>query len=87
MEKLRQQDAASGAETTALSKAQTDAIAEARRAYEAQVAECRILHESALATAVDPDARAQLEANYRRDLSRFASDRDRRIKKIREDGV
>ena len=83
MERLRQQDAESGVETTSLTAAQTSAIADARRAYEAQVAECRILHEAALQTAFEPDAHVQLEANYRRDLSRFVSDRDRKIKRIR----
>lgn len=86
MEKLRRQDEAAGVETAALTDAQRGAIAEVRRAYEAQVAECRILQESALATTVEPAARAELEANHRRDLGRFATDRDRKIARIREAG-
>ncbi len=86
MEKLRRQDEATGVETVALNDVQREAIAEVRRAYEAQVAECRILHESALATTVEPAARQELEANHRRDLGRFATDRDRKIARIREGG-
>ena len=84
MEKLKQQDAEAGIEATSLTDAQTTAIAEARRAYEAQVAECRILHDSDMLTTLEPDARAELEAHYRRDLARSASDRDRAIEKIRK---
>lgn len=83
LEKLARQDAEAGVETVALSDAQRASIAEARRACEAQVAECRILHQSALAASVDPAAREELEANFRRDLARFASDRDRKIARIR----
>ena len=86
MEKLKRQDEADGVETVALTAAQREAIAEVRRAYEAQVAECRILHQSALAAAVEPAAREEIEANHRRDLGRFATDRDRKIARIREDG-
>ena len=86
MEKLRRQDEADGVETVALTAAQREAIAEVRRAYEAQVAECTILHQSALAAAVEPAAREEIEANHRRDLGRFATDRDRKIARIREDG-
>ena len=86
MEKLRQQDEAAGVEAVALTDAQRDAIAAVRRAYEAQVAESRILHQSALAAAVEPAAREELEANHRRDLGRFATDRDRKIARIREGG-
>lgn len=83
LEKLARQDAAAGVETVAPSDAQRAAIAEARRACEAQVAECRILHQSALAASMDPAAREELEANFRRDLARFAADRDRKIARIR----
>ena len=84
MEKLRRQDEAAGVETVALTAAQREAISEVRRAYEAQVAESRILHQSALAAAVEPAAREELEANHRRDLGRFATDRDRKIERIRD---
>ena len=83
MERLKQQDAESGVDAAPLTEAQTSALAEARRAYDAGVAECGILHESALRTAHDPEVRRELDANYRRDLARFATDRDRKIDKIR----
>ena len=83
MEKLKRQDEAAGVESVELSPAQIDAIAEARRTWEARVAECRILQQSALAGAADAQALQEIEANHRRDLARFASDRDRRIERIR----
>ena len=83
MEKLERQDEAAGVEAVALSDEQVAAIAEARRTYAAQVAECEILLNSALATTFEPEAREQLMANHRRDLARFATDRDRKIARIR----
>ena len=85
MERLRQKDAEAGIETTPLTDVQKKAVAEAQRTYDAQVAECRILHESALLTTLDPEKRRELEANYRRDLARFATDRDRRVAAARKD--
>ena len=83
MEKLKRQDKAAGVEAVELTPAQIEAIAEARKTYEARVAECRILHQSALAGATDVQALQEIEANYRRDLARFAGDRDKRIERIR----
>ena len=82
MEKLSRQDAEAGVESQAFSDDQRAALAEARREYEAKAAECRILHESQLATVFDVEARAGLEANLRRDLARFATDRDRKTERI-----
>ena len=82
MAKLARQDAESGVEAQTLTAEQKAALAEARRDYEAKAAECRILHSSHMATALDPEARAELEANVRRDLARFATDRDRKIQRI-----
>lgn len=84
MEKLKRQDEAAGVAPVELSAQQRDAIAEARRVCEARTAECRILFQSARAGTVDPTARAELEANYRRDLARCTADRDRKIASIRE---
>ena len=86
MERLEREDAEAGINTPSLTNQQISAIADAKRSYEAQVAECRILHESAMLTTFEPNARAELEANYRRDLSRAASDRDSKIEKIRKSG-
>ena len=79
MERLRQKDAEAGIETTPLTDAQKEAVADARRTYDAKVAECRILHDLALLTTMDPEERRELDANYRRDLARFATDRDRKV--------
>ncbi len=84
MERLRKQDATANAESTPLTEDQKLAIAAARRSYEANVAEADILHRSSLAATMDPEARQQLDANYRRDLARFASARDRKIGLVRK---
>ena len=83
MEKLKRQDEAAGVAQVQLTAAQREAIAEARRVCEARIAECRILFQSALATTLEPAAREELEANYRRDLARCAADRDKQIARIR----
>jgi hypothetical protein len=82
MAKLAQQDEEAGVEAQALSDDQKEALAEARRDYEAKAAECQILHSSQMAQVADPEARGELEANLRRDLARFATDRDRKIQRI-----
>lgn len=83
MEKLKRQDEAAGVEAVALSDDQMAAIAEARRTYAAQVAECEILLNSALTATLDPSAREELQTNHRRDLARSAADRDRKIERVR----
>jgi hypothetical protein len=47
------------------------------------VAERKIMHQSALVATFDPAVREEREAELRRDLERFATDRDAKIKKIR----
>ena len=83
MERLRRKDAETGVQETTLTDAQRQEIAEARRVYEARVAERRIMHQSAIAGVLDPAERAEREAELRRDLDRFASDRDAKIRRIR----
>jgi len=84
MERLRKQDAEAGIEEKRLTDDQRKAIAEARNVYESRVAERRIMHQSTMLMTADPAAAAERESEYRRDLERFASDRDRKIKEIRE---
>lgn len=86
MERLRKKDADAGVEETQLTDQQRSDIAEARSIYEARVAERRIMHQSAIMTVFDPAEREQLEQLLRRDLERFESDRQARIKRIREGG-
>ena len=83
MEKLKKKDVESGVEAQVLTEAQRGEIMEAKNVYEARVAERRILHQSAVLSVFDPAELADRDAELRRDLDRFASDRDAKIKKIR----
>jgi hypothetical protein len=85
MERLRKKDAESGTETRTLTDEQRTAIAEVRNFYEAKGAEVEVLHQSALRRATEPDARALLEEQYRRDRERLNSERDSKIAKIRQE--
>ena len=86
MERLRRKDAEAGVEDRPLTESQRAAIAEARSVYQARVAERRIMHESAVAGVFDPAERQQREEELRRDLDRFESDRDAKIRRIRDAG-
>ncbi len=85
MERLKKQDAEAGVVEHKLTDAQKAAIAEARSVHESRVAELQILHRSKQLTAVDAQEIERIEQEYRRDLDRLASDRDSKIKKIRQD--
>ncbi len=84
MEWLKKQDVTVDGGTTALTGDQKEAIAAARRDYDAKVAEAEILYHSKLAAVFDLEARQELEANHRRDLGQSASTRDRKIAAIRK---
>jgi hypothetical protein len=86
MERLRKKDAEAGITETPLTDAQRAAIAEARSVYDARAAERRILHHSAAIKTIDPEERQALDDALRRDLERFESDRDSKIRQIREAG-
>jgi hypothetical protein len=85
MERLKKQDADAGVVEHKLTDAQKGAIAEARSVHEARVAELQILHRGKQLSAVEPEAIERVEQEYRRDLERLASDRDSKIKKIRQE--
>jgi hypothetical protein len=85
MERLRKKDAEAGVQETPLTDAQRAGIAEARNLYEARVAERKIMHQSTIAATFDPAERAEREAELRRDLERFGSDRDAKIRRIRDE--
>lgn len=87
MERLRRQDAESGTEHRPLTDAQRSAIAEVRSVYEAQVAERRIMHQSAVAGLFEPEALAEREAELRRDLDRFEREREEKVRRVRESGA
>jgi hypothetical protein len=84
MERLRKKDAEAGIQEQPLTDAQRADIAEARNLYEARVAERKIMHQSTMAATFDPAERAEREAELRRDLERFESERDAKIRRIRE---
>ena len=84
MERLKKKDADAGVADTPLTDAQRTAIAEARSVYESRVAERKIMHQSTMIKLFDPTEREEREAELRRDLERFESERDAKIRKIRE---
>ena len=83
MERLRQKDAEAGIDSKPITDDQKARIAEIRNYYESKMAEQEVLHHSALRTTLDPEARATLDQQYRRDRERFVSERDAKIEKIR----
>lgn len=84
MERLRQKDAESGLEEKPLTDEQRAAIAEARSICAANIAQRRIMHATEILNVFDPEQRADRDRELRRDIERFESDRDARIRKIRE---
>src|SRR5215468_10363035 len=85
MERLRKKDAEAGIVEQKLTDAQKAAIAEARSIYEARVAERQILHREKQLTTFDPAEIEKMDEEYRRDMDRFATDRDAKIRRIREE--
>jgi hypothetical protein len=83
MERLRQKDKEAGVESRPITDEQKAKIAEVRNFYEAKLAEQEVLHQSSLRKTPDPEARAALDADYRRDRERLTSERDAKIEKIR----
>ena len=83
MERLQRKDREAGVESRPLTDAQKAAIAEIRNFYEAKLAEQDVLHQSALRSTFDPAARAELDAQYRRERERLSSERDAKIEKAR----
>ncbi len=86
MERLRKKDADAGIEQVPLSDTQRAEIAEARNFYDSKLAEREVLHHSTLRKVAEPEARAVIEGEYRRDRERFIADRDSKIAKIRRKG-
>jgi hypothetical protein len=84
MERLRKKDAEAGIVEQKLTDEQKAAIAEARSVYEARVAERQILHRQKQLTTFEPAEIEKMDDEYRRDMERFANDRDAKIRRIRE---
>lgn len=83
MERLRRKDEEEGVVQRPLTDEQKAAIAEARNVCEAGLAQLEVMHASALARALDPEAREEIERGYRRDRDRLTGERDAKIEKIR----
>jgi len=83
MERLRKKDADAGIESC-VDRAAARGHRGDRNFYESKAAERDVLHQSELRRAADPDARALLEEQYRRDRERLNSERDSKIAKIRQ---
>lgn len=83
MERLRRRDAEDGVEERAVSEEQKAEIAEARRVHAARTAEVEILFKSKLLTIFEPEERAKVEEQHRRDLARIQTDLERKLSKIR----
>ena len=84
MERLRQKDKEGGVVERPLTDAQKAAIAEARRVYDAKVAEREILHRDALRQAKSYEEVQKLNEELARDRDRYARNRDQKIGEIRE---
>jgi len=83
MEKLRQQDEAKGVTQVTLTDAQRAEIAEAKKQYEARVAQRRIMHRTAIDSTFDPVATLEREEELRRDLARFEREHEETLARIR----
>jgi hypothetical protein len=83
MARLRQKDAEAGDVRESVTDQQKAEIAEVRSRAEARIAELKILHQSKVMTLLDPDARALVDAEFRRDIQRVEEDRELKIARIR----
>ncbi len=83
MERLRRQDADSGAQLRSLTDEQKAAIAEVRTVYQAKIAEAEVLLQSRLRMTFDPAEREAIDAELRRERERLSAERDAKIEKIR----
>ena len=83
MERLRKADAEAGIERQPVTEAQKAAIAEIRSFYEAKLAELDVMHQSKMRTLVDPNARAVLEQEFRRERERLTKERDAKVETAR----
>lgn len=83
MARLRKKDADAGVSETPMTADQKAEIADVRQTYSAKLAQEEILYKTKLHASVDYDERQKMEENYRRDVERLTSERDRKLEKIR----
>ncbi len=70
----------------ALSDAEREQVADARRRAEAKIAELEIMHKGRLAKLADPAEREREEKDFRHERQRIEDKKDREIEKIRRGG-
>ena len=83
MARFRKQDADAGVSETPMTADQKAEIADLRQTYSAKLAQEEILYKAKLHASVDFDERQKMEENYRRDVERISSERDRKLEKLR----
>ena len=83
MERLRKQDEEAGIERQVVTAEQKAAIAEIRNFYDAKRAELDISYHARLRSVFDPEQRAVLAEQYRRDHERLTAERDSKVTKAR----
>jgi hypothetical protein len=85
MERLRKQDADEGVSAQPLTDEQKNSIAEVRSLYNARIAEQDVLQQSAMKGRIgfDPTELDEVSRPFRRERERLASERDRKVEKIR----
>lgn len=84
MARLRKQDEDRGETEQTLTEDQKARITEVRQTAQAKLAQEDIMFKATLATTWEPEARATLEANHRRDVQRIHDDRDSKIAKVKK---
>ena len=84
MARLAKQDKDAGVVDTPITADQKAEIAEVRKTYSAKLAQEEILYKTRLHASVDYDERQKMEENYRREVERINSERDRKIEKIHQ---
>lgn len=85
MERLARKDGEAAPPTRTLTDAQKAEIAEVRQVHQSRAAEREILHQAALRKAASYEEIDQLNEALRRDMDRFARERDQKIARIRGD--
>ena len=84
MARFKKQDADAGVSETPMTADQKAEIADVRQTYGAKLAQEEILYKTRLHASVDSDERQKMQENYRRDVERLTSERDRKIEKIHQ---
>jgi hypothetical protein len=85
LERFKKQDQEAGVEERPVTEEQRGRLAEARKLYEAKLAEREIFFNQSRRNAADADALAVIEEEYRRDRERIQYDRDRKLEEIRKE--